>query len=496
LNISILPEPELEFGHNARHIDIRHGITHLKPFDINDTRRPDKISVGIVGTSESIGGVSRWFNDISQAIPGKPESPNRYLFPSFPGYRKDIAFSSEIVLDTSSNESINPKEIVACAAIKDYNKRITALVDVFYPAIKRISEKPVKVIVVAIPWQLIELLADAEGSPQTSDEDDAATHQWKRKRTKRNTADVKFAFHDLLKAKAMAVSKPLQIIRPSTYDKSKRKKKDKDPHGQHREVQDDATVAWNLTAALYYKAEGTPWKMPRERGDYATCYVGICFYHSLDRKTVQTSLAQVFDERGIGFVIRGGEIKINKDDRTPHLDKQGAYDLLKNALQQYEASHRQAPARLVIHKTSKFNQAEIDGCEAAAQEFRIHDLDLLSLAPSFVRLFRDGDYPPLRGTLVEADDTQCFLYTRGSIEFYQEYPGMYVPKTLQVRFDKISSDKRQLMEEILALTKMNWNNTQIDSLSPITIKAARQVGEILRYVKSTEPIQARYSYFM
>jgi len=165
-------------------------------------------------------------------------------------------------------------------------------------------------------------------------------------------------------------------------------------------------------------------------------------------------------------------------------------------LQQYEASHRQVPARLVIHKTSKFNQQEIEGCEEAVKEFRIHDLDLLSLAPSFVRLFRDGDYPPLRGTIIDADETQSFLYTRGSIVYYEEYPGMYVPKTLQVRFDKIISDKRLLLEEILALTKMNWNNTQIDSLTPITIKAARQVGDILRYVKSTDSIQARYSYFM
>jgi hypothetical protein len=491
VNISIIPEPELEFGNGVKHVDIRHGITHLKPFDIDDSRRPDKISVGIIGTPESIAGVKRWFQTVNQAVAAKSDSTNKRLFPSFPGYRKDTAFCSEIVLDDASNESIHTNQIVPCSQIKDYNKRIQALADLMYPAIKRASEKPIKVIVVAMPWELITLLADNDEPTAGSDDDEITVRQFKPKRKAGPQPEVKFIFHDLLKAKAMAISKPLQIIRPGTYDKTKRKTKKREPNSQLREVQDDATIAWNLTAALYYKAEGTPWKMPRKRGDFATCYVGISFYHSLDRKTVQ-----VFDERGIGFVIRGGEIKLTKDDRTPHLDKKGAHELIKNAIQQYEASHRQVPARLVIHKTSKFNQQEIEGCEKAVKEFRIHDLDLLSLAPSFVRLFRDGDYPPLRGTIIDADETQSFLYTRGSIVYYEEYPGMYVPKTLQVRFDKIISDKRLLLEEILALTKMNWNNTQIDSLTPITIKAARQVGDILRYVKSTDSIQARYSFFM
>ena len=152
MNISIIPEPELEFGNGVKHVDIRHGITHLKPFDIDDSRRPDKISVGIIGTPESIAGVKRWFQTVNQAVAAKSDSTNKRLFPSFPGYRKDTAFCSEIVLDDASNESIHTNQIVPCSQIKDYNKRIQALADLMYPAIKRASEKPIKVIVVAMPW--------------------------------------------------------------------------------------------------------------------------------------------------------------------------------------------------------------------------------------------------------------------------------------------------------------------------------------------------------
>jgi hypothetical protein len=51
-------------------------------------------------------------------------------------------------------------------------------------------------------------------------------------------------------------------------------------------------------------------------------------------------------------------------------------------------------------------------------------------------------------------------------------------------------------QEILALTKMNWNNTQFDNFEPITLKAARKVGSIFKYMKPTDPFQSRYSFYM
>lgn len=48
--------------------------------------------------------------------------------------------------------------------------------------------------------------------------------------------------------------------------------------------------------------------------------------------------------------------------------------------------------------------------------------------------------------------------------------------------------------EILALTKMNCNNTQFDGGEPITIRAARHVADILRHVPAgTQPL-ARCSF--
>jgi hypothetical protein len=54
----------------------------------------------------------------------------------------------------------------------------------------------------------------------------------------------------------------------------------------------------------------------------------------------------------------------------------------------------------------------------------------------------------------------------------------------------------ELARETLALTKMNWNNTQFDGHAPITIRAARQVGNILKYVGPDDPLEPRYANYM
>jgi hypothetical protein len=57
---------------------------------------------------------------------------------------------------------------------------------------------------------------------------------------------------------------------------------------------DDATRAWNFSVAIYYKAEGYPWKLTQMSP--GTCYAGITFYKDLSdpQGNIKTSMAQVF----------------------------------------------------------------------------------------------------------------------------------------------------------------------------------------------------------
>ena len=283
----------------------------------------------------------------------------------------------------------------------------------------------------------------------------------------------------------------------ATYDESKRLKS-KTKSGNEKQLQDEATRAWNLYTALYYKAGGTPWRLVHNPSELSACYVGVSFYKTVDETALLTSTAQVFNERGEGVVLRGGTAQISKDDKQIHLSDKDAYSLLKNALQIYQKEHKHFPARVVIHKSSKHNTDEITGFEKALRDFSIEPemADFVSVTSASTRLFRDNLYPPLRGTFLNMEEESYVLYTKGSVDFFSAYPGMYVPRPLEIRYDQIAATPTYLAQEILALTKMNWNNTQFDGKEPITLRCARQVGQILKYFGPDDHYQPYYRFYM
>jgi hypothetical protein len=51
------------------------------------------------------------------------------------------------------------------------------------------------------------------------------------------------------------------------------------------------------------------------------------------------------------------------------------------------------------------------------------------------------------------------IYTKGSVDFHSAYPGMYVPRSVGLRPARLTISPRELAAEILALSKMNWNQS-------------------------------------
>jgi hypothetical protein len=482
MKVGFIHEPELEFG-TGRHIDVRFGLMNYGPLDINDSTAPKEIRVGIVGTSETVEGLVRWLEACKGEIPAKTSSqPN--LFPRFPGFRSDNNWHASLVLDPKLQETIPQKEFEKLAITGKGEELVTTAASWFIDRFKYLDETyKVDVLICAAPMQLVPRIGDETSITPVEGAVDSVAEQ--------HVLD----FHNHLKAKAMSISKPIQIVLPMTYDESKRLKLKRNPAAV-RKLQDEATRAWNMHTALYYKAKGIPWRLPRDSGQFTTCYVGVSFYESLDKTKLLTSVAEVFNQRGEGMVVRGGPAKLVKEDRQVHVDATVAHDLLSNALETYRTVHHNLPARLVIHKTSRFDDAEMDGFRSAAKKVGIHTLEMVNVHDSLIRLFRDGKYPPLRGTMMALDDKTATLYTRGSVEFFSTYPGMYVPLSLAFRLEDAEQTVRFHAQEILALTKMNWNNTQFDGFEPITIRAARQVGKILKYVGEHDPMQAHYSFYM
>ena len=65
-------------------------------------------------------------------------------------------------------------------------------------------------------------------------------------------------------------------------------------------MQDEATRAWNLHTALYYKGQRDPWRLLRHAIDLQTCFVGVSFYRRAEGERLLTSVAQVLNERRQG----------------------------------------------------------------------------------------------------------------------------------------------------------------------------------------------------
>ena len=483
-------EPELEFGID-RHIDIKFGLMNYGPFDFDNPLAPKEIKLGIVGTPETIEGVAGWLEKCRTGISAKPSKrPN--LFPRFPGFGGEMSLCADFVLDDQLQRPIPQNYFDELCQGPKTDEVLQKITQLYLTELEYLAEKTttVDVFVCAFPFVLVQFLEQDEDEA-ADDTDDLHGEQGA------VFIPSKFILHDFLKAQAMRFRKPTQIIRPHTYDERKRFKP-KTTYGKKKQLQDEATRAWNLYTALYYKAGGTPWRLVHAPSELSTCYVGVSFYKTLDEMKLLTSTAQVFNERGEGVVLRGGTAQISKDDKQIHLSAEDAYNLLKNALQIYQKEHKNFPARVVIHKSSKHNDEEIAGFANAMRTYHIEPglADFVSMTRSYTRLFRSNRYPPLRGTFFDMEGESFLLYTKGSVDFFSAYPGLYVPRPLGFRCDCAAETSSFLAREILTLTKMNWNNTQFDGGQPITLRCARQVGKILKYFGENDPYEPYYRFYM
>lgn len=474
MKLNTLKEPDLEFGRGT-FVCPRAGITRYDVYDARFTARRERILVGAVGTSETLSKLATWVNKCSDYIPAKPENKQPNLYTSFCGFNKQLGFKASLVLEDEITRSLSNSEIRRIRTTKNWNDRVNSAVQLYYDEVKFLAQnRTVDVIICVLPDELYNSIIREEIQPIEETAEDQGQD---------DVSEINF--RRALKAMAMKYGKPLQLVREMSLE-------------PHKTQQDDATKAWNFCTAIYYKANQTvPWKLINDVNRPSVCFVGIGFYRSRDRKVLNTSLAQIFDELGNGVILRGTPVDIDKDDRRPHLKEEQAHDLLQRALAEYEIALGNFPGRVVVHKSSNYRQEELDGFREAIEEKHVGAVDFITLLDTDLKLFRNGIYPPYRGTHLEIDENNHLLYTRGSVEYYRTYTGRYPPQPLEIRIAESDESPGVIVKEILALTKMNWNNTQFDGKYPITIACARKVGQIMKYLTPSDPDpQIRYSFYM
>jgi hypothetical protein len=371
------------------------------------------------------------------------------------------------------DKTLLPREIEEALKIQDKEKRIWTLVNLFDSNLKTLAETPPSpdIIILALTPEIVK-----------------HAHAF------RLSGNFFLDFRRAIKARSMEWGIPIQLLKRGTVA------------GKGSELQEKATIAWNFCTAQYYKAEGVPWRPITLERD--VCFVGISFYVARDvdeKVTMRSSVAQAFDYMGQGLVLRGEPFEWNeaKLGLSPHLTKAAARKLIRDTLAEYMKVGDMPPRRVVIHKTSEYwgpehpEHNELEGFLEGVQEvFPRSDCDLVTLRQTGVRLFREGSYPPLRGTYFSIEDDQHFLFTMGYIPYLETYPGSYVPEPWQITKHYGSSAPKDLLKEVLALTKMNVNNCAFADGTPITLSFSQKIGGIMKHIPDGGKVQPQYKFYM
>jgi hypothetical protein len=509
-----IEEPELLFGDSERAVDPRAGILQFGPYYPHALGKPtpSEVRVGLVGDGETIGLMKAWLSKLESSIPGRipkvppirkgpyaKPTPNPYLFPGFAGFLESSTFFCKIMTYKGLEQPIEPREISQIKGEPNSNRRISLASDLFAAKVEKlkdVSPRPT-VILCGLPEDIDKSAGASEmtrGSsrPKVTNAEKRIMELIEGGQKFLSDFDIgeppitkdtySYDLRRAMKWKCMKHGIPIQIIRYDTLL-------------GRGELEDEATRAWNFSVALYYKADGFPWRLADF--DPTTCYVGISFYkEKLSTKGfLRSSFAQVFTSYGDGLVLRGKEASIEeKFDRQPHLSEADAYSLLHDCLENYVSTTHHTPTRVVIHKSSKFTEGEKKGFANAAEPFG--NLVMIAFGERGVRFLRKGKYPPLRGTMIELPDRSYILYTSGFSPFLRTYPGQRIPVPLHI-LEVIPRDDPELLgKEILSLSKLNYNSARFASKKPITLGFADEVKKILSEMPEDATMQNQYKFFM
>lgn len=262
-------------------------------------------------------------------------------------------------------------------------------------------------------------------------------------------------------------------------------------------------VKWWLSQGLYVKGAGIPWKVRTSTPN--TAYIGLG-YALKDGKTLLAA-SQLFDERGQGLRVLLQPIRKHTFiGDNPFMSKDDARRLITTLRESYFSSGVNAKLdRLVIHKSNFFNKDEIEGISQALDG--IQNIELIQIQENnlwkgvrwnseFVNgKWKNKDqnspyhlFPMQRGAAIQIDEFSTLLWTDGSVQnaelnnprfsYYQSQRG--IPSPLLVRRFLGTDPVDVVLQDILKLTKMNWNSGSFYKRLPVTIEFSNVLAKMAK----------------
>lgn len=510
LHSKYLEEAPLYFKNNIMDIDQKRGLSLHGPVDSYEDDI-QTIRVGIISDSQGIQDLMTILDYLNEnSVKNDPERPFTTL--TYPGFVK--AFRSRIICRKGYNDTITNTEISNLIPISNPNIRIRKVAELYSKKVNNICDRiEIPDLMICHKPTIIEEnfgRITRQGKQTLSPKDRKRAEEIRKKvETHRILAPldketeqllqmiVRANFRRILKSKVMKSGVPIQILNQSTLEALNYQLKIPGIRYEPHRKQHPSTIAWNLSVALYYKANHFPWRVGNLKRN--SCYIGIAFFYdkTTHERNMFASLAQIFSDTGEGMIVRGDSFHWDTEKKgSPQLSKDSAQDLLQKSLALYKRHNDdQPPNKIIIHKTSKFAETEIEGFKYILKEVPRYDFLTISKYHDYF-FYRNGENPVLRGTFIQLPGRIHLLFTSGYVPYLQSYNRPRIPKPLEFLEHYGDSTAEELGHEIIALTRLDWNTTRYSSDLPMTLKFARRVGDILCIIPQKDPIQHQYRFYM
>lgn len=506
-----LEEPKLQFRFEQRLEDPRDGLTLFGPLSEG---APYGLRAGVVGTSAGLDLFRRWVDRIQRPVCVDPPKLAR---PPFPGFEAvfGIPWDPEPVLTIE----IDRKKLDGSLYLDDRPQRIYQTVELFAsPIVRALTEEDVRpdIWFVVVPDEVRKYCRPMSPPVDPELRQSAIKHFASRRAAKEEIRRLDEApalfpeldatmselvepyryaehFRNQLKARLLEHKISTQVLRESTIANVGPAREGGPSPG---DVRRQSEIAWNVSTAAFYKAWGRPWKVADIRE--GVCYVGLVFKkdsRSADPRSACCA-AQMFLDSGDGVVFKGAVGPwYSPETGDFHLTREAAEELVALAVTSYRDKTKEGlpPRELFLHGKVGFHNEEWEGFRDAVDS-RTRLVGVKIRDDSGFKLYRTTDTPILRGLAYVRYERLGYLWTRGWTPRLQTYPGREVPNPLTVELNRGEASIETVLQDILALTKLNYNSCIFGDGQPITLKFANAVGEVLTAgpVEGIPPLPFQY----
>ena len=252
-------------------------------------------------------------------------------------------------------------------------------------------------------------------------------------------------------------------------------------------------IWWWLSLALYVKSMRTPWVLDNLSDD--TAFVGLGF--SIDRtasphRHVILGCSHIYSARGEGLQYRLSKVENPiMRGRNPFMSKDDARRVGETIRELFYEAHSKLPSRVVLHKRTPFRGDEREGLLDGLGN--VEQIDMLEIQTDNALRYvasqnrygkiDEDNFPVQRGTAVQLDNYTALLWVHGAttavnprLKYFQGK--RRIPAPLTIRRHVGQTDLKQICEEILGLSKMNWNTFDLYTKAPATLHSSNEIARI------------------